>query len=126
MHKATTLKSLVRVFIGSPLVQQKTNENMVATGGGLRSNSITYFGNPNETEPLIGDSLAKVGKFLKVSSQQWEEVRVTICPQVTYHRVWTGALQEVSNSLKLEMDGLGYDCSSGNMGNQIISSCLTI
>ncbi|CAI0416726.1 unnamed protein product [Linum tenue] len=126
LHKVATFKSLVRVFIGSPLVQQKTKENVVANGRGLRSNAVAYFSNASEREPMIVDSLTKVGNFLNVSAQQRKEVRVTICPQVTHHRIWTGALQEVLNSLKLEMDCLGYDCSSGNMGHQIISSCLTL
>ncbi|CAN0877616.1 hypothetical protein LINGRAHAP2_LOCUS11984 [Linum grandiflorum] len=126
VHKFTTLKSVVRVFIGSPLVQQKIKQNMAALGRG-DSKPIGCFRKGFEREPMIVDSLTKVANFLKVSAQQRKVVRVTICPQVTHHRIWTGSLKEVLNDLKLEMDhGIGYDSSSSgrSMAPQIVTSCL--
>ncbi|CAN1828264.1 hypothetical protein LINPERHAP1_LOCUS32179 [Linum perenne] len=120
VQKITTMKQLARIFIGSPLVQQKIKQNMV--GDVNSSRPIPYFRKAFERVPMIVDSLTKVSNFLKVSAQQRKVVRVTIAPQVTHHRIWTGALQEVLNGLKLEMDGLGYDRSS-SMGPQIVASC---
>ncbi|GLU10270.1 hypothetical protein SLE2022_270890 [Rubroshorea leprosula] len=111
------LKSLARVFIGSPSVQQMLKEKASVSG---------CFSKPNEREPMIVGSLTKVSDCLNVTAQQRKSVRLTICPQVTQHRIWTGALEEVLNGLKTEIDLLNHlSPSKGTkMGQQIVLSCL--
>lgn len=125
-QKMHTLKSLVRVFIGSPSVQLKLRENVEALSVDPKCNPVAIFSKPSEREPMTMNSLTKVSNFLNISAQQRKLVRLTICPQVTQHRIWTGALVEILNGLKSEMDSLNYECSGkgSNMGQQIISSCL--
>ncbi|KAJ6406256.1 hypothetical protein OIU84_009894 [Salix udensis] len=77
---------------------------------------------------MVVDSLSKVSNFLNVSAQQRKVVRFTICQQVTQHRIWRGALEEILNDLRSEMDLLNYNClgKGDNMGYQIVSSCLKV
>lgn len=125
-EKMNTLKSLVRVFIGSPWVQQNLKENVEAASATTKFKPVVSFSKLSEREPMTVNSLTKISNFLGVSAQQRKLVRSTICPQVTQHRIFTGALEEILNGLKSEMDFLHYDCSGKgcNMGQQIISSCL--
>ncbi|KAG5244358.1 exosome complex exonuclease [Salix suchowensis] len=126
-NKMHTLKSLVRFFVGSPSVQQKVSENVkgLLVDGKCR-NPGASFSKSSEREPMVVDSLSKVSNFLNVSAQQRKVVRFTICQQVTQHRIWRGALEEILNDLRSEMDLLNYNClgKGNNMGYQIVSSCL--
>ncbi|KAJ6745464.1 EXOSOME COMPLEX EXONUCLEASE [Salix koriyanagi] len=126
-NKMHTLKSLVRFFVGSPSVQQKVSENVkgLLVDGKCR-NPGASFSKSSEREPMVVDSLSKVSNFLNVSAQQRKVVRFTICQQVTQHRIWRGALEEILNDLRSEMDLLNYNClgKGDNMGYQIVSSCL--
>ena len=127
-HKMQTFKSLARVFIGSPSVQQKIQKNVMALSLAASNNSTPFvcFSEPSEREPMIVNSLTKVCNFLNISAQQRKVVRHTICPQVTQMRIWTGTLEEILNGLKSELDLLSCQCSSKGtkMGQQIVSSCL--
>ncbi|KAF2303866.1 hypothetical protein GH714_023970 [Hevea brasiliensis] len=124
--KMHTLKSLVSMFIGSPWVQQNLKENVEAISANTKFKPVVSFSKLREREPMIVNSLTKISNFLSVSAQQRKLVRSAICPQVTQHRIWTGALEEILNGLKSEMDSLYYEYSGkgSNMGQQIISSCL--
>lgn len=126
-NKMHTLKSLVRFFVGSPSVQQKVSENVkgLLVDGKCRNPGVS-FSKSSEREPMVVDSLTKVSNFLNVSAQQRKVVRFTICQQVTQHRIWRAALEEILNELKSEMDLLNYNClgQGNNMGYQIVSSCL--
>ncbi|KAJ4826584.1 hypothetical protein Tsubulata_008533 [Turnera subulata] len=126
--KMQTFKSLVRVFIGSPFVQQRLRQDFEGLGADKECNHpIATFSKPEERQPVNVNSLTKVGDFLSVSAQRRKVVRFTVCAQVTPSRIWTGALKEILSELKLEMDSLNYEYYSGsgkNMAPQIISSCL--
>ncbi|CAK7353612.1 unnamed protein product [Dovyalis caffra] len=126
-HKMHTLKSLVRFFVGSPSVQQKVTEtvNGLLVDGKCR-NPVVCFSKASERGPMVVNSLTKVSNFLNVSAQQRKVVRFKICEQVTQHKIWRGALEEILNELKSEMDLLNYNClgKGNNMGYQIVSSCL--
>ncbi|KDP33628.1 hypothetical protein JCGZ_07199 [Jatropha curcas] len=117
-----TLKSLVRVFVGSPFVQQNLRDSIEAVSANAELNPAASFSKLSEREPMIVDSLTKISNFLNISAQQRKLVRHTICPQVTKHRIWTGALMKILNGLKSEMDE--YSGKGSNMGHQIVSSCL--
>ncbi|KAJ7951654.1 Exosome complex exonuclease [Quillaja saponaria] len=126
-HKMNTFKSLVRVFIGSPSMQQTLKKNILAFSSleGLKCGSFAPFGEPREREPMLVDSLTKVSNFLNISAQQRKVVRLTLCPQVTEHRIWTSALEKVLNGLKFDLDSPVRCPSKGNkMGQQIIYGCL--
>ncbi|OMP14193.1 hypothetical protein COLO4_00195 [Corchorus olitorius] len=116
-HKLHTFKSLARIFIGSPSVQQTIKKHV---------STLDCFSKPSEREPMIVNSLTKVSNILNVTAQQRKSVRLRICPQVTQHRIWTGALEEILNELKLELDLLNFQSPSKGigMGLQIVSSCL--
>ncbi|TYI63514.1 hypothetical protein E1A91_D09G023300v1 [Gossypium mustelinum] len=60
------------------------------------------------------------------TTQQRKLVRLTICPQITQHRIWMGALEKILNELKLEIDLLNFQFPSKGtkMGKQIVYSCL--
>ncbi|KAF7843460.1 exosome complex exonuclease RRP41 [Senna tora] len=117
-----TFKSLVRVFIGSPSVQRKLKHTQTAY-----QDSISPFSKASEREPILVDSLTKISNYLNVSAQQRKFIRLTVCPQVTQHRIWTGALEEILNGLKLDLDLLathGLSKSNTVLGQQIVHSCL--
>lgn len=125
-RKMHTFKSLVRVFIGSRFVQQTLKTNMVALSEGKGSDPIMCFDKPCEREPIIVTSLTQVSNFLNITAQQRKAVRLTICPQVTPHRIWMGTLEEVLNGLKPELDYLNcqFPSKGTHMGEQIVSGCL--
>lgn len=125
-NKMHTFKSLARVFIGSPSVQKTLKNNMVALSAGKNANQFDCFSKPSERDPMIVNSLSKVSNFLNVSAQQRKLVRLTVCPQVTQHRIWTATLEEVLNGLKFQLDYLHHQCPNKGikMGQQIVSSCL--
>ncbi|XP_061352722.1 uncharacterized protein LOC133297569 [Gastrolobium bilobum] len=126
-HEMCTFKSLVRVFIGSPSVQHKMKHVLASSNTDTQHDSFTPFCKASEREPLVIDSLTKVSNFLSVSAQQRKLVRFRVCPQVTQHRIWTGALEEILNSFKVDLDSLGSQgLNEGTMllGQQIVHSCL--
>ncbi|KAI9079245.1 hypothetical protein K1719_038850 [Acacia pycnantha] len=120
-HEMGTFKSLVRAFIGSPSSQQRVNLAQKTS-----QDSISPFSNVSAREPMVVDSLTKISNFLNVTAQQRKSVRLTLCPQVTQHRVWTGALQEILNGMKVDLDLLAARGSNKStlMGEQIVHNCL--
>ncbi|CAF2089056.1 unnamed protein product [Brassica napus] len=87
------------------------------------------FGTESEREPLVVNSLTKVCNFLDISAQQRKLVRCTVCSQVTQHRIWRGALEDVLNNLKEEVDWLlehseEKKTQGAKLGQQVILSCL--
>ncbi|CAH1434788.1 unnamed protein product [Lactuca virosa] len=76
---------------------------------------------PLYMETFTLNSLKKVCNILDVSAQQRKLVRLAICPQVTQHQIWTGALEEILNQLKFEMSVNDYGCI---MAQQIVVNCL--
>ncbi|KAL3500868.1 hypothetical protein ACH5RR_039961 [Cinchona calisaya] len=125
-EKMLSFKSLARDFIGSPDVQDTMRKNMVATFGDAGCASPTCFSKRSEREPITLNSLAKVSNILNVSAQQRKLVRLTICPQVTQYRIWTGALEEILNALRFEIDCRVQESPSKDikMAQQIVFSCL--
>ncbi|TXG62134.1 hypothetical protein EZV62_013497 [Acer yangbiense] len=125
-QRMRNFKSLVRAFLGCPSVQKTIRKNMLASSVGGECGPFVCFSERSEREAMIVNSLTTLNNFLKVSAQQRKSVRLTLCPQVTEHRIWTGALEEILNGLKLEIDLLDDQCPSKGtkMGQQIVSSCL--
>ncbi|XP_010254352.1 PREDICTED: uncharacterized protein LOC104595348 [Nelumbo nucifera] len=121
-----TFKSLSRAFLGSPSVQEALKMKAVTSPAATRMIPDTCFGSVNEREPMILNTLTKVCNFLNISAQQRKSVRLTICPQVTLQRIWTGALEEILKGLKSEMESLNYGILTRDvqMAEQIVSSCL--
>ncbi|KAI4355530.1 hypothetical protein L6164_004293 [Bauhinia variegata] len=123
-HQMDTFKSLVRVFIGSPSVQHGL-KYALASSAGTQHASFAPFSKASEREAMVIDSLIKVSNFLNISAQQRKSVRLTVCPQVTQHRIWTGALGAVLSGLKSDLDSLASRGLSKDtiMGHQIVHSC---
>jgi len=120
-----TFKSLVRVFIGCPFVQDKMRR-VLASNTNTQHDTFTPFSKTTEREPRVIDSLTKVSNFLDVSAQQRKVVRFKVCPQVTQHHIWTGALKETLNNFAVDLDYLASQGSNEGttLGQQIIHSCL--
>ncbi|KAK8683060.1 hypothetical protein V6N13_039129 [Hibiscus sabdariffa] len=116
-RRMNTFKSHMRVFIGSPSVQLMLKK---------QTSVFDCFGKPSEREPMVVSSLTTVSNVLNVTAQQRKLVRLTICPQVTQHRIWTGALEKILNELKTEIGLLNcqFPSKATKMGQQIVSSCL--
>ncbi|KAL1212658.1 hypothetical protein V5N11_021217 [Cardamine amara subsp. amara] len=118
-QKMHAFKSLARIFIGSPSIQKKLREQQ----GHFK---FPVFGSESEREPLVVNSLTKVSNFLNISAQQRKIVRCTVCSQVTQYRIWRGALEDLLNGLKEEVDWLveHSEMSQGRkLGLQVILSC---
>ncbi|XP_019443425.1 PREDICTED: uncharacterized protein LOC109347808 isoform X1 [Lupinus angustifolius] len=115
-HDMSMFKSLVRVFIASPFVQKKMRHDSL-------HHSFTPFGEASERYPMVVDSLTKISNFLNVSAQQRKIVRFKLNPQVTQHHIWIGALEEILNSLRVDLESPGLN-KVVPMGQQIIHSCL--
>lgn len=123
-QKMQAFKSLARIFVGSPSLQQKLKQQGGVGGGGR-----LVFGTESEREPLVVNSLTKVCNFLDISAQQRKLVRCTVCSQVTQYRIWRGALEDVLNGLKDEVDWLlsRSETTTGQgakLGQQVVLSCL--
>ncbi|KAJ4900570.1 Uncharacterized protein Rs2_14521 [Raphanus sativus] len=125
-QKMQAFKSLARIFVGSPSLQQKLKQQGGVGGGGR-----LVFGTESEREPLVVNSLTKVCNFLDISAQQRKLVRCTVCSQVTQYRIWRGALEDVLNGLKdevgwlLERSSETTTTSQGaKLGQQVVLSCL--
>ncbi|XP_040385112.1 uncharacterized protein LOC102709690 [Oryza brachyantha] len=68
-------------------------------------------------------SLTLVCDVLGVSAQLRKSVRLTICPQVTQHHIWRGALEEVLRDLRADMAALGHPSAAAQMAEQIAAAC---
>ncbi|KAI3687730.1 hypothetical protein L1987_81432 [Smallanthus sonchifolius] len=92
----------------------------------VMQNMRTCVNKPAYKEPFDVNSLKKICDVLCVSAQQRKLVRLAICPQVTQHQIWTGALMEILNQLEIEMKVKDYGCITKgfNMGRQIVVNCL--
>ncbi|XP_038896889.1 uncharacterized protein LOC120085101 isoform X2 [Benincasa hispida] len=123
-QRMRTFKSLVGVLIGSPTARRRITE--MAVSSSITCQPHAWFRNLSEREPMIVDSLTKISNFLNVSAQQRKLVRHTICPQVTQHHIWTGALDHMLKELNLELVPLSRQSTNKGikMGHQIVSSCL--
>lgn len=118
-QKMQAFKSLARIFIGSPSIQQKIREQ--------QRFKFPVFGTESEREPLVVNSLTKVSNFLNISAQQRKLVRCTVCSQVTQYRIWRGTLEDLLSGLKEEVDWLveHRETRQGTkLGQQVILSCL--
>nr|CAB3450531.1 unnamed protein product [Digitaria exilis]CAB3505122.1 unnamed protein product [Digitaria exilis] len=70
-------------------------------------------------------SLTRVCDVLGVSAQRRKSVRLTVCPQVTQHHVWRGALEAVLGDLQADMASLVDGPSPATqMAEQIASACI--
>ncbi|XP_020205405.1 uncharacterized protein LOC109790630 [Cajanus cajan] len=121
-----TFKSLVRVFVGSPFVQHKMKHVVASFTTSTQHESLTPFSKATEREPMVVDSLTKVGNFLNVSTQQRKLVCLRVCPQVTQHCIWTGALKEVLNGFAVDLNCLSSRGLNNGalLGGQIVQSCM--
>jgi hypothetical protein len=68
-------------------------------------------------------SLTRVCDVLGVSAQRRKAVRLTVCPQVTQHHVWRGALEEVLRDLQADVSSLDRPSPATQMAEQIASAC---
>ncbi|WOL04046.1 hypothetical protein Cni_G12767 [Canna indica] len=115
-----TFESLAKIFIRPTLLQRyqkKTNKPAAP----FRSSAV--FSKPSERNSMMLNSLTEVCDFLNVSAQKRKHVRLAICPQVTQHHIWRGALEEVLRDVKNEMD-LSCHSTAFQMGEQILSCCI--
>ncbi|KAK9079480.1 hypothetical protein SSX86_001152 [Deinandra increscens subsp. villosa] len=81
---------------------------------------------PSYTQPFGVNSIKKICDLLDVSAQQRKLVRLAICPQVTQHQIWTGAIMEILKHLEKEMSVRDYGCitKGSNMAQQVVANCL--
>ncbi|RAL37940.1 hypothetical protein DM860_000634 [Cuscuta australis] len=131
LETMTHFKSLARDFIGGPLVQDSMRKNMVKMDFGSSNpggNRLPCFNKASEREPMTVNSLTKVSSFLNVTAQQRKVVRATVCPRVTEHQVWTGALELILGELKSEIEHLEsrFPSKEVKMGKQIVAGCLKV
>ena len=110
-QKMQAFKSLARIFVGSPSLQQKLKEH-------------GRFNTETEREPLLVNSLTKVCNFLDITAQQRKLVRSTVCSQVTQYRIWRGALEDILNGLQEEVEHSETTRQGTKLGQQVILSCL--
>ncbi|PAN42329.1 hypothetical protein PAHAL_8G105600 [Panicum hallii] len=68
-------------------------------------------------------SLTRVCDVLGVSAQRRKSVRLTVCPQVTQHHVWRGALEAVLGDLQADLASLDGPSPATQMAEQIASAC---
>ncbi|BAF27828.1 uncharacterized protein [Oryza sativa Japonica Group] len=69
-------------------------------------------------------SLTRVCDVLGVSAQLRKSVRLAICPQLTQHHIWRGALEEVLRDLRADMAALGHPSPATQMADQIAAACV--
>ncbi|XP_074279612.1 uncharacterized protein LOC141604929 [Silene latifolia] len=127
LRRMYNFKALSRAFLGNPSVQEEVIRNMKAAMAGRQCNPPVCFTKPIEREPITIDTFTKVCNLLNISAQQRKTVRVTISPQITQHRIWTGVLVEILQGLKTEIELLDrhHSPSKGTfMGQQIVATCL--
>ena len=71
-------------------------------------------------------SLTQVCDVLGVTAQRRKSVRLTVCPQVTQHHVYRGALEAVLGDLQADMASLDTPSPATQMAEQIASACLPV
>ncbi|CDP13486.1 unnamed protein product [Coffea canephora] len=127
-EKMLAFKSLARDYIGCPAMQETMRTNVVKTFGDSQCALPMYFGKSSERGPLTLNSLTKISDILNVSAQQRKLVRLTVCPQVTQHQIWAGALEGTLNELRSEIDYRIQECPRKEikMAQQIVASCLKL
>ncbi|KAG8375777.1 hypothetical protein BUALT_Bualt10G0135600 [Buddleja alternifolia] len=121
-----TFRSVAKVFIGLPSMQETVRKNLMASFPKSKCTEFEYFSRKNEREALTLSSLTKVADILSISAQQRKVVRHKICPQVTQHKIWNGALMEILNGLKSEIEVLIHQRSNKDikLAQQIVVGCL--
>lgn len=127
-EKMHIFKSLGRDFIGCPVLQEEMKKNVVTAFPNGECGLLTCFSKPSDRTRIVVNSLTKVSTIFNMSAQQRKLVRITICPQVTHHRIWIGALQGILNGLRSDIEfGMG-NCPSKEIriSQQIIVSCLKL
>lgn len=124
-QKLSSFKSLTRTFIGCPSMQEIMKKNVVQALADAQCDQPVCFSKASERESITVDSLTKVSNFLNVSAQQRKLVRLSICAQVTKYPIWTGAVEELLNGLKSNIDFLNCRCPSKEirMAQQIVATC---
>ncbi|XP_051151180.1 uncharacterized protein LOC127265441 [Andrographis paniculata] len=125
-HKMHTYKSTARVLIGHPSVLETTRQTLIASNP--HYSTFQLFNRHHQREALTVSSLTRVSDILNISAQQRKIVRHTICPQVTQHSVWTGALVEILCGLKSDVEVLiGHKPSKEmRLAQQILVGCLNL
>ncbi|PWA72597.1 hypothetical protein CTI12_AA269220 [Artemisia annua] len=95
----------------------------VLSKGGVQSVCVDK---PVYDEPFALNSLKRVCDVLGLSAQHRKLVRLAVCPQVTQHQIWTGALAEILNQLKYEMNVKENGCMTkgDTMAQQVVVNCL--
>ncbi|XP_010916907.1 uncharacterized protein [Elaeis guineensis] len=116
-----TFNSLARAFIGSSSMQCAYEKGIAPAD---RSILAMGFYEPKKGDPMMLNSLTRVCDFLNISAQQRKSIRLTVCPQVTQHHIWRGALEQVLKDLKYEMNSFRCHSPTFQMGEQIVSSCI--
>ncbi|XP_008803747.2 uncharacterized protein LOC103717219 [Phoenix dactylifera] len=116
-----TFNSLAKAFIGSSSMQCAYKKGITSAD---RSVLAMGFHEPNKRDSMMLNSLTRVCDFLNISAQQRKSIRLTVCPQVTQHHIWRGALEQVLKDLKYEMNSLRCCSLTFQMGEQIVLSCI--
>ncbi|KAL8497105.1 hypothetical protein ACS0TY_020690 [Phlomoides rotata] len=124
--KLHTFKSISRAFIGLPSMKETMQKNLMSSSADKPFKEFQHFCKPHERVALTVSSLTKVSDILSISAQQRKVVRQKICPQVTQYKIWTGALSEILNGLKSEIEVLIHGRSSKEirLAQQIVVNCL--
>lgn len=125
-EKMHTFKSIGRAFIGCPALQEEMKKNVMTAFPNGECGLLACFNKPSDRERIIVNSLTTVSSIFNMSAQQRKLVRITICPQVTQHRIWIGTLQEILNGLRSDIEFQMGNCPSKDIGmsQQIIATCL--
>lgn len=77
-----------------------------------------------DLRPTSLSSLTCVCDVLGVSAQRRKSVRLTVCPQVTQHHVWRGALDAVLRDLQADVAAsIDPPSPSSQMAEQIAAAC---
>ncbi|CAO2141476.1 unnamed protein product [Urochloa humidicola] len=92
-------------------------EFVTATAAARRGHS------PPRMKAMALISLTRVCDVLGVSAQRRKSVRLTVCPQVTQHHVWRGALEVVLGDLQADLASLETPSPATQMAEQIASAC---
>ncbi|CAM8949519.1 unnamed protein product [Rhodiola kirilowii] len=126
MQRMRDFKSLVRTFIGSATMQEQLKRNVEASGAEV--NPLDCFSGSSERQHVVVDSLTKVCNSLCITAQQRKAIRLSVSPQVTQHRIWTGTLCKILSELHSELQWLnGNSPSNGTrMGQQVLLNCMKI
>ncbi|PKU64768.1 uncharacterized protein LOC110108177 [Dendrobium catenatum] len=120
INQMKSFNSLARTLISAPSVQCALKKSLTSA----QPQVFSCFSSLNGRQPMTLDSLTKICNFLGISAQQRKSIRLTVCPQVTQHHIWRGALEEILNDLKRELDNIGFNSPAFQMARQVMMSCL--